>query len=44
VEWVDWGGNWVMVVGYDTRSTDTFDNDELIFSDSSDIFDGTRDC
>jgi hypothetical protein len=43
VEWVDWGGHWVIVVGYDTHGTDTFDDDELIFSDPSDIFDGARD-
>jgi hypothetical protein len=23
VEWMDWGGHWVVVTGYDTRGTDT---------------------
>src|ERR1700733_10256257 len=23
VEWIDWGGHWVIVVGYDTRGTAT---------------------
>lgn len=40
VEWIDWGGHWVVVVGYDTRGTD--DNpwdDVVIFADSSDCSD-----
>jgi hypothetical protein len=43
IEWVDWGGHWVAVVGYDTRGTDAYGDDILIFSDPSDIFDGVQD-
>lgn len=40
VEWIDWGGHWVVLVGYDTRGTE--DNpwdDVVIFADSSDCAD-----
>jgi hypothetical protein len=43
VEWIDWGGHWVIVVGYDTRNTDTLDDDLLIFADPSDCTDGVVD-
>jgi len=43
VEWIDWGGHWVIVVGYDTRNTPTLDDDMLIFADPSDCTDGVVD-
>jgi hypothetical protein len=43
VEWIDWGGHWVIAVGYDTRGTPTLDDDILTFADPSDCTDGTVD-
>jgi hypothetical protein len=43
VEWIDWGGHWVIVTGYDTRGTATLDDDLLIFADPSDCTDGVVD-
>ena len=39
VEWIDWGGHWVVVVGYDTRGTDSVWDDVIIFADSVDCHD-----
>jgi len=39
VEWMDWGGHWVVVVGYDTRGTETVWDDVIIFADSVDSHD-----
>lgn len=39
VEWMDWGGHWVVVVGYDTRETETVWDDVIIFADSVDCHD-----
>ena len=39
VEWMDWGGHWVVVVGYDTRGTETVWDDVVIFADSVDCHD-----
>jgi hypothetical protein len=36
VEWMDWGGHWVVVTGYDTRGTETVWDDVIIFADSAD--------
>lgn len=43
VEWIDWGGHWVIAVGYDTRGTPTPDDDILTFADPSDCTDGNVD-
>jgi hypothetical protein len=43
VEWIDWGGHWVLVVGYDTRGTDTPRDDLILFADPSDTHDGQKD-
>jgi hypothetical protein len=43
VEWVDWGGHWVVVTGYDTRGTETFQDDVIIFADSKDCHDDRSD-
>jgi hypothetical protein len=43
VEWVDWGGHWVVVVGYDTRGTETVWDDVIIFADSVDSHDDRED-
>ncbi len=43
VEWIDWGGHWVLVVGYDTRGTDTERDDVIYFADPADGVDGIRD-
>jgi len=39
VEWMDWGGHWVVVVGYDTRGTENTWDDVIIFADSADSHD-----
>jgi hypothetical protein len=39
VEWIDWGGHWVVVVGYDTRGTETVWDDVILFADSVDCHD-----
>ena len=43
VEWIDWGGHWVTVVGYDTRGTESLRDDVIYFADPADGVDGTRD-
>lgn len=43
VEWIDWGGHWVLAIGYDDRATPAEDDDELIFADPYDAIDGRRD-
>lgn len=43
VEWIDWGGHWVIVVGYDTRGTENPRDDVIYFADPADGIDGTRD-
>jgi len=39
VEWIDWGGHWVVVVGYDTRGTENIWDDVILFADSVDCHD-----
>ncbi|MFA5331464.1 MAG: C39 family peptidase [Methanoregula sp.] len=40
VEWMNWGGHWVVVVGYDTRGTEDYIwDDVIIFADSVDCAD-----
>jgi hypothetical protein len=39
VEWIDWGGHWVVVTGYDTRGTENPWDDVIIFADSVDCHD-----
>jgi len=43
VEWSDWGGHWVLVVGYDTRNTETIWDDVIIFADPYDRHDDNMD-
>ena len=39
VEWMDWGGHWVVVAGYDDRGTENVWDDVIIFADSVDCHD-----
>lgn len=39
VEWSDWGGHWVLVIGYDTRNTESTADDVIIFADPYDRHD-----
>jgi len=39
VEWMDWGGHWVVIIGYDTRGTGSGWDDVIIFADSVDSHD-----
>jgi len=43
VEWSDWGGHWVLVIGYDTRNTDDPMDDVIIFADPYDRHDDSKD-
>lgn len=43
VEWSDWGGHWVLVIGYDTRNTETLIDDVIIFADPYDRHDDSKD-
>ena len=43
VEWVDWGGHWVAVIGFDDQGTVETDDDEIILADSYDRVDGNPD-
>ena len=43
VEWIDWGGDWVVVVGYDTKGTENPSDDDIIFADPYDHTDGKAD-
>ena len=43
VEWSDWGGHWVLVIGYDTRNTDSPCDDIIIFADPYDRHDDNND-
>lgn len=43
VEWSDWGGHWVLVIGYDTRDTESIWDDVIIFADPYDRHDDQMD-
>lgn len=43
IEWSDWGGHWVLVVGYDTRNNSVLSDDVIIFADPYDNHDDSRD-
>jgi hypothetical protein len=43
VEWSDWGGHWVLVIGYDTRNTADLMDDVIIFADPYDRHDDNKD-
>jgi hypothetical protein len=43
VEWSDWGGHWVLVIGYDTRNTEDLMDDVIIFADPYDRHDDYKD-
>jgi hypothetical protein len=43
IEWSDWGGHWVLAVGYDTRNTEIMTDDVIIFADPYDRHDDLKD-
>ncbi len=43
VEWIDWGGHWVVVAGIDDKGTADTDDDDIIFADPWDRIDGVAD-
>ena len=36
VEWGDWDGHWVAIIGYDNNGTPSIGDDTLIFADPYD--------
>ena len=43
VEWVDWGGHWQVLIGYDTMGTDSVADDVLVLADPYDTSDHLQD-
>ena len=43
VEWLDWGGHWQTIIGYDTMGSPALDDDVLIMADSFDTSDHHQD-
>ena len=43
VEWSDWGGHWVLAIGYDDRNTEDLMDDVIIFADPYDRHDDRND-
>lgn len=43
VDWVDWGGHWEVIIGYDTMGTAKESDDVLIFADPYDTSDHCQD-
>lgn len=43
VEWSDWGGHWVLVIGYDVRNPSDLMDDVIIFADPYDFHDDNPD-
>ena len=43
VEWIDWGGHWQVVIGYDTMGTETEADDVVIMADPYDTSDQMQD-
>lgn len=43
VEWSDWGGHWVLVIGYDVRNPSNIMDDVIIFADPYDFHDDNPD-
>lgn len=43
VAWIDWGGHWQVIIGYDTMGTESMLDDVLIVADSYDVTDHNQD-
>jgi hypothetical protein len=43
VDWLDWGGHWQAIIGYDTMGTETVYDDVLILADPYDVGDQSQD-
>jgi len=43
VEWIDWGGHWSVIVGYDTLGTDIASDDVVLLADPYDTTDHRQD-
>ncbi|MDP4091264.1 MAG: C39 family peptidase [Bacillota bacterium] len=43
VEFIDWGGHWLDIIGYDTMGTDSVGDDVIVFADPYDTGDHLQD-
>ena len=43
VNWIDWGGHWQVIIGYDTLGTESVSDDVIIFADPLDTTDHKQD-
>jgi hypothetical protein len=43
VEWINWGGHWQVIIGYDSMGTRSFSDDVLILTDPYDTTDHCQD-
>jgi len=43
VNWIDWGGHWQIIIGYDELSQDSITDDVIIFADPVDTTDHKQD-
>lgn len=43
VGWMEWGGHWSVVIGYDTMGTASYDDDVLVMAEPYDTFDHCQD-
>lgn len=43
VDWLEWGGHYVVIIGYDTMGTEAIEDDVMILADPADLTDHLQD-